>query len=97
MSDEYTIAANFQRDSDDPRAAAEYEYRMERVRERETDAGSCPTGKRVYYAERLANRAITKAAERGEIGPLRHYKCPDCDWWHLATKFPVSKLTKGTP
>jgi hypothetical protein len=36
MSDEYTIAGNFQR-TDDPRAKAEYEYRMRRVREREAD------------------------------------------------------------
>lgn len=34
MSDEYTVHTNFQRHSDDPRAAAEYEYRMGRVRER---------------------------------------------------------------
>lgn len=32
MSDEYTLASNFQREADDPRAAAEYEYRMARVR-----------------------------------------------------------------
>jgi hypothetical protein len=34
VSDEYTIAGNFQRYSDDPRAEAEYEYRMRRARER---------------------------------------------------------------
>lgn len=37
MSDEYTIATNFQRASDDPRAVAEYEHRMRRVREREAE------------------------------------------------------------
>lgn len=35
MSDEYTIAGNFQR-TDDPRAYAEYEYRMRRAQARET-------------------------------------------------------------
>lgn len=46
----------------------------------------CPTGKRIYYTEKLANRAITNALKRGEIGPLRHYECPECEHWHLATK-----------
>jgi len=46
--------------------------------------GACPTGKRVYYTERLANRAISRALERGELDPLRHYHCEDCGWWHLS-------------
>ena len=47
----------------------------------------CPTtGKRIYWHERLANRAITKAAERGELASMRHYLCPDCTRWHLARK-----------
>lgn len=37
MSDEYSITTNFQRESDDPRAAGEFEYRMGRVRERQED------------------------------------------------------------
>lgn len=44
---------------------------------------ACPTGKRIYYNERLANRAI---AMRGELPTLRHYPCPTCGWWHLARK-----------
>lgn len=46
----------------------------------------CPTGKLPYFKERQANRAITKALERGETGQLRHYKCPHCEWWHLSKK-----------
>jgi hypothetical protein len=44
----------------------------------------CTTGKLIYYKERLANRAITEAAKRGELSQLRHYKCPACGYWHLS-------------
>ncbi len=47
---------------------------------------TCSTGKRIYWHERLANRAITRAAERGELGPMRHYLCSECDRWHLSSK-----------
>lgn len=46
----------------------------------------CPSGKRTYWSERLAQRAVAKAADRGELGPMRYYECPECDEWHLATK-----------
>ena len=46
----------------------------------------CSTGKRIYGREFLANRAITNAAKRGELPPMRHYKCPECGHWHLARK-----------
>lgn len=48
--------------------------------------GQCVTGKRVFYAERLASRAVTEAAKRGELPPMRHYACPDCGYWHLSKK-----------
>jgi hypothetical protein len=45
----------------------------------------CPSsGKRVYYKEHLASRAVSFAATRGELPPMRHYKCPECGWWHLS-------------
>jgi predicted RNA-binding Zn-ribbon protein involved in translation (DUF1610 family) len=44
----------------------------------------CPSGKRTYYKERAATRAITVAAKRGELDPLRHYLCPECGKWHLS-------------
>lgn len=50
------------------------------------DPEQCPSGKRVYWTERLATRAVNVALERGELAPLRHYRCPDCDRWHLARK-----------
>jgi hypothetical protein len=46
----------------------------------------CPTGKLPYFKERLANRAVTEAIRRGELGQLRHYQCPECGWWHLSRK-----------
>jgi hypothetical protein len=48
--------------------------------------GFCPTGKRIYWEERLANRAISKAQTRGELPQMRHYLCPHCDRWHLSRK-----------
>lgn len=58
----------------------------------------CSSGKRVYGDERLANRAISKAFERGEMPPLRAYKCPECGYWHLATnKRRASKLPRDQP
>jgi hypothetical protein len=45
-----------------------------------------PTGKRPYGSERVVTRAVNKARERGQMRPLRHYRCPHCEHWHLATK-----------
>jgi hypothetical protein len=44
------------------------------------------SGKRTYFKERLANRAITEADKRGELPRLRHYRCPHCGYWHLSRK-----------
>lgn len=49
MSDEYSVSHNFQRDSDDPRAASEYAHRMARVREREADLDEVWDGARASH------------------------------------------------
>lgn len=46
----------------------------------------CETGKRVYFKERAANKAITRAIKRGELPQLRHYPCATCGYWHLSRK-----------
>lgn len=46
----------------------------------------CTTGKRIYFKERAANKAITEASKRGELLQLRHYRCPECGYWHLSRK-----------
>jgi hypothetical protein len=52
-----------------------------------TSVGLCPeTGKRIYGKEKPAQRACSRAELRGD-GPLRHYKCPYHDHWHLATNY----------
>lgn len=61
MSDEYSIHTNFQRASDDPRAAAEYEHRMERVRQRGTDR---IFGIRALDALRKLDRAAFREGRR---------------------------------
>lgn len=61
MSDEYSIAGNFQRASDDPRAADEYEYRMARVRERTAEREA---------AERYGRRLREAAESRGAIDEI---------------------------
>jgi hypothetical protein len=47
---------------------------------------TCTSGKRIYGNERVANRAVTEAAKRGELPPMRHYACPECGHWHLSRK-----------
>jgi hypothetical protein len=46
----------------------------------------CATGKVIFYKERLANRAVTNAAKRGELPTMRHYACRRCGYWHLSRK-----------
>ena len=45
-----------------------------------------PTGKVIYWSEKTATKAITKALARGELEQLRHYRCPACGRWHLSRK-----------
>jgi hypothetical protein len=49
----------------------------------------CVMGKRVYFRESLAVRAVSKAAHRGELQQLKHYACEACGFWHLSKKYPV--------
>lgn len=56
----------------------------------------CSSGKLMFGNERSANRAVQRARERGEIGPLRHYLCPRCKHWHLARK-ETARLSSGPP
>lgn len=75
MSDEYTVAGNFQR-TDDPRAEAEYEYRMGRVQEREDelDCVRCEGGGN--YSEMAPCTTFGPGCgceERVLVDP-----CPDC-------------------
>lgn len=53
---------------------------------RRFSSGRCSNGKRIFWTERLANRAVTNAGKRGELPPMRHYACPDCGYWHLSRK-----------
>jgi hypothetical protein len=46
----------------------------------------CTSGKLTFRDEASANRAVQRALVRGEIRPLKHYHCPLCNLWHLATK-----------
>jgi DNA-directed RNA polymerase subunit RPC12/RpoP len=49
--------------------------------------GRClATGKVIFGNQRVANRAVSRAATRGELPPMRHYQCPTCGYWHLARK-----------
>jgi hypothetical protein len=48
--------------------------------------GTCSTGKRIYWEEHLAARAVNVARDRGELPPMRHYMCPHCARWHLSSQ-----------
>lgn len=47
---------------------------------------ACSSGKRMFGSQRAANRAVTNAAKRGELPPMRHYLCDECGHWHLSRK-----------
>jgi hypothetical protein len=54
MSDEFSVLRNFQRASDDPRATAEHEHRMNRVRKREAERDLIASEARVTEATMIA-------------------------------------------
>lgn len=67
MSNEYTLHSNFQRFSDDPRAKAEYEYRMARVHRAEDELLRLQEEAAERYSRRL--RAAAEEAERSAPFP----------------------------
>jgi hypothetical protein len=58
MSDEFSVLRNFQRASDDPRAEAEYERRMNRVREREAEREALAS-QMIWRASAATSRSAT--------------------------------------
>jgi hypothetical protein len=49
----------------------------------------CPTGKRVYITEILAEDALIDAHSRNNYagtGPINIYRCEDCGYYHLTSK-----------
>ena len=44
----------------------------------------CSTGKLTFWKKRAAEKAVRRAAERGERPPLRFYECPECGHFHLS-------------
>jgi hypothetical protein len=49
----------------------------------------CPTGKRVYLTETLAEDALIDAHSRNNYagtGPINIYKCEDCGHFHFTSK-----------
>lgn len=65
----------------------------------------CPTGKRLYHSEQLAEDALIEAHihfdYRSGSGPVAVYKCDDCGEYHLTSRGPMNtqlanKLADGT-
>ena len=49
----------------------------------------CPTGKRVYLTETLAEDALIDAHSRHQYagtGPLAVYQCQECGYYHFTSK-----------
>lgn len=49
----------------------------------------CPTGKRVYLTESLAEEALIDAHGRHQYtgtGPIAFYRCEDCGYYHFTSK-----------
>ena len=51
------------------------------------DLSVCETGKVCYLSESHANQVLLAARNLGETNrqqiPIRSYKCPFCEYWHL--------------
>lgn len=65
----------------------------------------CPTGKRLYLSEQLAEDALIEAHVhfnyRSGSGPVAVYRCEDCGNYHLTSQGPMNTrlsqlLTNGT-
>jgi len=54
----------------------------------------CPTGKRVYATESLAEDALIDAHSRHQYtgsGPIAIYRCEDCGYYHFTSKGEMNK------
>ncbi|MEQ1586138.1 MAG: hypothetical protein ABL895_09685 [Cyclobacteriaceae bacterium] len=65
----------------------------------------CPTGKRLYLSEQLAEDALIEAHVhfdyRSGSGPVAVYQCEECGNYHLTSRGPMNTrlsqlLTNGT-
>jgi hypothetical protein len=65
----------------------------------------CPTGKRLYHSEQLAEDALIEAHihfdYRAGGGPLAVYQCDECGEYHLTSRGPMnarlaSQIADGT-
>jgi hypothetical protein len=54
----------------------------------------CPTGKRIYVAESLAEDALIDMHSRHQYtgtGPIAIYRCEDCGYYHFTSKGEMNK------
>lgn len=54
----------------------------------------CPTGKRVYPTETMAEDALIDAHSRHQYsgtGPIAVYQCEDCGYYHFTSKGEMNK------
>jgi hypothetical protein len=54
----------------------------------------CPTGKRVYLTEAMAEDALIDAHSRHQYagtGPIAVYQCEDCGYYHFTSKGEMNK------
>ena len=55
---------------------------------------TCPSHKKVYLTQEIAEDALIEARTRYEYanhrGPVGVYKCDDCGYFHLTSKGPIN-------
>jgi hypothetical protein len=54
----------------------------------------CPTGKRIYVTESLAEDALIDAHSRHQYsgtGPIAIYQCEECGYYHFTSKGEMNK------
>ena len=55
---------------------------------------TCPTGKRVYPTEVIAEEALIDSHSRNNYagtGPVAVYQCEECGYYHFTSKGPMNK------
>jgi hypothetical protein len=58
--------------------------------------GGCPTGKRGYFGQLAAERALAAIQQRDPDGPCRAYRCDLCPLWHVTRETGAQRRHRGT-
>lgn len=55
----------------------------------------CPTGKRMFFGQVAAERAVELIRESNPAGPQRAYRCDKCPTWHITRESGAQRHHRG--